>query len=578
MISLVKFQNYKKILEKNISKKSFRARLLFEAIEDEKFANELLEYLEILSKSISSDKLDKIFFEIREKTINSYNKAKIEKFLDKKLNLCLRSLAYFYLLECLDEYSLLSDTIIEEIKNKYPSNYLQVISNVDRIFVSSDIEVKIVKNVEKMDIKDDTIKKYLVLKKWQDSQHYFFEGSYWNYIEKIHLEYLGETSLTPFELEQEVLKKRLFDYLINKKVIDLEMCSILVELYIKSDVIKLIGGKMYGLAVLNSKNIRVPYSVVIPTLVKNVSQKDICFLKEKCERYSVRSSADVEDGKEKSFAGMFDSYLNVKYNKLLDSIDKVKESVKNRRVEEYIGLSQIKSINMAVIIQEFREPLYSGVWIGNNVETGILEWVNGNGEKLVSGKCTPHTEIWNIDNNLEGKIKVKSEFIGKKMIEYQKQLGCKADFEWMILEEELVMLQFRPVTKVMLNVLEESSGMSKYINGVPASCGIIVAKPQYLVSSNENLEEERILLTEFTGTNWVPNILKAKGVVTAKGGFLCHAAIICRELEKPCVTGVGKKAIEKIARTSLIEMNGNTGTIKLIQKEKNEVIECNCLM
>ena len=86
-------------MEKNISKKSFRARLLFEAIEDEKFANELLEYLEILSKSISSDKLDKIFFEIREKTINSYNKAKIEKLLHKKLNLCLRSLAYFYLFD-----------------------------------------------------------------------------------------------------------------------------------------------------------------------------------------------------------------------------------------------------------------------------------------------------------------------------------------------------------------------------------------------------------------------------------------------------------------------------------------------
>ncbi len=34
-------------------------------------------------------------------------------------------------------------------------------------------------------------------------------------------------------------------------------------------------------------------------------------------------------------------------------------------------------------------------------------------------------------------------------------------------------------------------------------------------------------------------IMKSKGVVTAIGGYLCHTAIITRELGIPCVTNIG---------------------------------------
>ena len=59
------------------------------------------------------------------------------------------------------------------------------------------------------------------------------------------------------------------------------------------------------------------------------------FQDSKFERVSVRSSATVEDSVNNSFAGMFDTILNVDRNNLISSIKEVLISAKNERVKEY---------------------------------------------------------------------------------------------------------------------------------------------------------------------------------------------------------------------------------------------------
>ncbi len=50
--------------------------------------------------------------------------------------------------------------------------------------------------------------------------------------------------------------------------------------------------------------------------------------------------------------------------------------------------------------------------------------------------------------------------------------------------------------------------------------------------------EGSILVCENTDVRYVPFMEKAGGIVTSKGGMLSHAAIIARELQKPCIIGV----------------------------------------
>lgn len=571
MMSLNQFKNYKAILENTITNKAFRSRLMFEAVEDENFSKEILSILKDLKREISSNELDRILNKVRERTIYYLEKSKETNNDLEKLNYGLRSLAYFYFLESVDEHSTLSDSIIEEIKNKYPNDYLEIISKIDKVYLSVDTKKQISTTESDLLIQDDLLNKYIVLKQWQDKQHHFFEEEFGDYLEELQYQYCQDRTLDSFDLEQVTLRKRLFDFLSKEKILDMNTCSILSELYIKKFVVQFIGGKMYGLSVLNSKGIKVPYSVVVPVGV-SITKEDLQKIDSKYGHYSVRSSADIEDGEKNSFAGMFDSYLNVSADDILENIHKVKASVHNVRLKEYIQANGLDQPHMAVVIQSFKEPQYAGVWLGNSDDSGVLEWVEGNGEKLVSGSSTPHSEIWNHQKS-DLSLEYRGIKVGKKMIEYQKLVGSNADFEWMILDDELIMLQFRPVTKkVMIDDSYVDNHTDGYF-GIPAAPGIVEGEPNYLDSPNEEMIKDKILLAMMTDPDWLPHLMNSKGAVTAYGGFLCHTAIVCRELGIPCVTGVGEDVLNILRQenSKYIEVNGNIGNIKVIETGKSKL-------
>lgn len=571
MINLKKFKNYKNTLENTITNRAFRSRLMFEAIEDENFSKDILLILNALEYDISSNELDMILGKIRERTIYYLEKSKETNNDLEKLNCGLRSLAYFYFLESVDEHSTLSDSIIEEIKNKYPDDYLEIISKIDKVYLSVDTKKQVSTTESDLLIQDDLLNKYIVLKQWQDKQHHFFDEGYGDYLEELQYQYCQDRTLDSFDLEQVTLRKRLFDNLSKEKILDIDTCSILSELYIKKFVIQFIGGKMYGLSVLNSKGIKVPYSVVVPTDV-SITKEDLQKVDNKYGHYSVRSSADIEDGEKNSFAGMFDSYLNVCTDDILENINKVKDSVNNVRLKEYIQVNGLDQPHMAVVIQSFKEPQYAGVWLGNSDDSGVLEWVEGNGEKLVSGSSTPHSEIWN-NQKPDKTLEYNGIKVGEKMLEYQKLVGSNADFEWMILDDELIMLQFRPVTK---KVIIDDSYVDNHTDGyfgIPAAPGIVEGEPNYLDSPNEEIIKDKILLAMMTDPDWLPHLMNSKGAVTAYGGFLCHTAIVCRELGIPCVTGVGEDVLTTLSQedSQYIEVNGNSGNIKVLEKRKSRI-------
>ena len=72
-----------------------------------------------------------------------------------------------------------------------------------------------------------------------------------------------------------------------------------------------------------------------------------------------------------------------------------------------------------------------------------------------------------------------------------------------------------------------------------------------------------ILVTDMTTPDFLPLMMKTGGVVTAWGGILSHAAIVCRELKKPCLTNV-KGLLESIRDGDLIVVDAIAGEVKLI--------------
>ncbi|HLM83863.1 MAG TPA: PEP-utilizing enzyme [Candidatus Bathyarchaeia archaeon] len=80
----------------------------------------------------------------------------------------------------------------------------------------------------------------------------------------------------------------------------------------------------------------------------------------------------------------------------------------------------------------------------------------------------------------------------------------------------------------------------------------------------DKFQEGDILVTGMTRPEFVPLMKKAAAIVTNEGGITCHAAIVSRELGKPCIIGT-KFATEVIKDGDLVEVRANHGTVRIIR-------------
>jgi len=76
------------------------------------------------------------------------------------------------------------------------------------------------------------------------------------------------------------------------------------------------------------------------------------------------------------------------------------------------------------------------------------------------------------------------------------------------------------------------------------------------------LKEGEILVTAMTAPDFVPAMRLASGIITNEGGVLCHAAIMSRELRKPCIIGT-KIATDAIKTGQMITLDADNGIVYL---------------
>ncbi|TSC78409.1 MAG: pyruvate, water dikinase [Parcubacteria group bacterium Gr01-1014_29] len=60
-------------------------------------------------------------------------------------------------------------------------------------------------------------------------------------------------------------------------------------------------------------------------------------------------------------------------------------------------------------------------------------------------------------------------------------------------------------------------------------------------------------------------IKKALAIVTDEGGTTCHAVIIARELQKPCIVGT-KIATKVLKDGDLVEVDANNGVVRIVKR------------
>jgi pyruvate,water dikinase len=89
----------------------------------------------------------------------------------------------------------------------------------------------------------------------------------------------------------------------------------------------------------------------------------------------------------------------------------------------------------------------------------------------------------------------------------------------------------------------------------------------FTVADAEKVERGDILVTTMTTPNLIKAMDRAVAFVTDEGGILCHAAIVAREMKKPCIIGTGN-ATKVLRDGDMVEVDANSGeVVKMIKHE-----------
>ena len=175
--------------------------------------------------------------------------------------------------------------------------------------------------------------------------------------------------------------------------------------------------------------------------------------------FAIRSSALCEDSAFASFAGEFETVLDVHSDEMIkEAILKVRSSRHSERVRAYSQAKGMEPLHeMAVVVQKLIRADISGILFTCDPVTGSHEKMTGNyvhgfGEELVSGEVEPYTfTLTQPKGTYDGPAELKP--FAKKLFKLGRSLAGDLsgpqDIEWAIKDGQVFLLQSRPITTLI---------------------------------------------------------------------------------------------------------------------------------
>ncbi len=324
--------------------------------------------------------------------------------------------------------------------------------------------------------------------------------------------------------------------------------------------------------------------------------------KKMCEEYgtknvsvAVRSSAVCEDAPDASFAGQFETFLNISgEEKVVKFIKECIASSFNDRVIAYREEKKVPHLKFALSVGVQKmvrsDKASSGIMFTLDTESGfrdvvLINSIFGIGEMIVQGSVTPD-EFYVFKPTLEkGFPAIIRKDMGRKTKEFvykksggllerkvpqkravrfsindeeiltlakwaviiEKHYKKPQDIEWAKDGEtgELFIVQSRPETIHAAKTGRKYLEYNIKTNEEPVVTGIAVGekvgkgKVKIIedVSEIERFEKGDVLVTKMTDPDWVSIMRLASAIITDEGGKTAHASIVGRELGVPTIVG-----------------------------------------
>lgn len=101
--------------------------------------------------------------------------------------------------------------------------------------------------------------------------------------------------------------------------------------------------------------------------------------------------------------------------------------------------------------------------------------------------------------------------------------------------------------------------------GIARGRVVVVKQGTECAESLNKVKRGDIMVATMTFPNFIPAMEKAAAFITDEGGILCHAAIVAREMKKPCIIGT-KIATRVLKDGDRVEVDAIKGIVKILSR------------
>ena len=234
------------------------------------------------------------------------------------------------------------------------------------------------------------------------------------------------------------------------------------------------GKKIDNLKKLSDAGFNIPPFTILGSITDEIKLPSCAKI------FSVRSACNIEDSADTSFAGQFETYLNVPSAEVPDRVKDVFDSASSESILAYAAKMNIskEDISMNVIIQEMVDADISGVIFTANPQGILNETVivagRGAGQGVVSTDSDTVTYYWNQTDKVfcyEGKEDILHEELALELAELSEKikavLGDLIDIEFAVKNGKIFILQARDITTLNADdptILDNSNIVESYPN------------------------------------------------------------------------------------------------------------------
>ncbi|MGE0559261.1 MAG: PEP/pyruvate-binding domain-containing protein [Burkholderiales bacterium] len=313
----------------------------------------------------------------------------------------------------------------------------------------------------------------------------------------------------------------------------------------------------------------------------------------------VRSSALVEDRYGSSFAGQFESFLDLETETdFLTAVRSCWAALWMTRALRYMATHDIDPAEtaMGLIIQPLVKARAAGGALSQTAGGDLLiNATPGLGAAIAQGEVTPDRYV--LDRNAKLKETVaaptqyhalscahrpalaprtrkvadpcmtpeQAEELGRHVLSIEKLMGMAVEIEWAMDDKGIKLLQSRPLhlEPEETHASDEAWQGQPHLRGQPAGAGWTSGLACVINCECEltRVAPGSILVTKMAGPALSQILQRVAGVVAELGGSTSHLASLARERGIPMVLGADN-ATQRIPEGSMVSVNGVSGVVR----------------